>query len=51
MAFLTRPGTFKSARKNKPVIVDLYTDWCLYCKDLENKIFPKRRSFLELQNL
>ena len=26
--------------ENKPVIVDLYADWCGYCKTLENEIFP-----------
>ena len=39
----------KAQEENKPVIVDLYTDWCLYCKDLENKIFPAKDVALELQ--
>ena len=24
----------------KPVILDFYADWCVYCKTLENDIFP-----------
>ncbi len=39
----------KAQEENKPVIVDLYTDWCLYCKDLENKIFPAKEVATELQ--
>jgi thioredoxin-like negative regulator of GroEL len=35
--------------ENKPVIVDLYTDWCIYCKDLENKIFPAKEVAAELE--
>ncbi|MCB1160607.1 MAG: thioredoxin family protein [Leptospiraceae bacterium] len=32
----------KEAReKNQPIILDLYTDWCGYCKVLEKKIFPQ----------
>ena len=39
----------KAQEENKPVIIDLYTDWCLYCKDLENKIFPAKDVALELE--
>jgi thioredoxin-like negative regulator of GroEL len=39
----------KAQEENKPVIIDLYTDWCLYCKDLENKIFPAKEVALELE--
>jgi len=34
-------GGLESARReNKPVIVELYADWCGYCKTLEKEIFP-----------
>lgn len=34
--------TFDKAKiEQKPIIVDVYTDWCTYCVILEKKIFPK----------
>jgi len=27
-------------KKNAPVVIDLYSEWCGYCKTLENEIFP-----------
>ncbi len=36
--------------KNTPVIIDMYTDWCAYCKDLENKIFPEPEVSKLLEN-
>ncbi|MBK8397223.1 MAG: thioredoxin family protein [Leptospiraceae bacterium] len=30
----------KARIENKPVFVDLYTDWCGYCKQLEENVFP-----------
>ncbi len=28
----------------KPVILDFYADWCVYCKTLENEIFPDAKA-------
>ena len=36
--------------KNTPVVVDMYTDWCAYCKDLEFKIFPEPEVSKLLEN-
>jgi tetratricopeptide (TPR) repeat protein len=33
-------GMDSAREKNLPVIIDFYTDWCGFCKVLENKIFP-----------
>ena len=30
-----------SASKGKPVILDLYADWCVACKDFEHKVFSQ----------
>lgn len=35
--------------ENKPIVVDLYADWCGYCKDLEKKIFPAKEVSSELE--
>lgn len=31
----------KAKKENKPIFVELYADWCNYCKTLETEIFPK----------
>lgn len=33
-------GMESAREKNLPVVIDFYTDWCGYCKVLENKVFP-----------
>ncbi len=30
----------RASRLNKPVMLDIYADWCVSCKVLENEIFP-----------
>ncbi|WCL48579.1 thioredoxin family protein [Leptospira sp. GIMC2001] len=30
----------KAKKENKPIFVELYADWCVYCKTLEKNIFP-----------
>lgn len=39
----------KARVEDKPIIVDLYTDWCMYCKVLEKDIFPAKDVALELE--
>ncbi|TGN10353.1 thioredoxin fold domain-containing protein [Leptospira ilyithenensis] len=33
-------GLSKAKSQNKPILIDLYADWCAYCKVLEKEIFP-----------
>lgn len=41
---------FDLAKKTgKPLIIDLYADWCTYCKVLENEIFPSGPVAKELE--
>ncbi|MDX1961436.1 MAG: thioredoxin family protein [Leptospiraceae bacterium] len=35
--------------KGLPIIIDLYTDWCTYCKVLESKVFPNPEVETELK--
>lgn len=35
-------ATTESAKENKPVLVYVYTDWCPYCKKLENIYFADK---------
>ena len=30
-----------ASREGKPVMLDLYADWCISCKVLERSVFPK----------
>lgn len=39
----------KARIENKPVFIDLYTDWCVYCKQLEENIFPMKDVSSELE--
>ncbi|MCK6382053.1 MAG: thioredoxin fold domain-containing protein [Leptospiraceae bacterium] len=41
---------FELAKKTgKPIVIDLYADWCSYCKVLENEIFPSTPVTKELE--
>ncbi|MCB1140653.1 MAG: thioredoxin family protein [Leptospiraceae bacterium] len=40
----------ESKSKNLPILVDLYTDWCGYCKVLEREVFPHETIEKELKN-
>jgi thioredoxin-related protein len=33
-------GMEKAKSEKKPILIDLYADWCTYCKVLEKEIFP-----------
>lgn len=33
-------GMEKAKQEKKPILIDLYADWCTYCKVLEKEIFP-----------
>jgi thioredoxin-related protein len=35
-------GMTRAKLENKPILIDLYADWCTYCKVLEKEIFPDR---------
>ncbi len=40
---------FEKAKTNgKPIFIDVYADWCGYCKTLKNEIYPKKEVQLEL---
>ncbi|MBP9886793.1 MAG: thioredoxin family protein [Leptospiraceae bacterium] len=39
----------KAQEENKPIVLDLYTDWCGYCKVLEEKIFPAKDVASEIE--
>ncbi|APY24941.1 thioredoxin fold domain-containing protein [Leptospira borgpetersenii] len=40
---------FEKAKINgKPIFIDVYADWCGYCKILKNEIYPKKEVQLEL---
>lgn len=40
---------FEIAEKDKkPIFIDLYADWCKYCKVLENEIYPAKEVDSEL---
>ncbi|WP_411821877.1 thioredoxin fold domain-containing protein [Leptospira sp. 'Mane'] len=36
-------GFSKAKSENKPILIDLYADWCAYCKVLEKEIFPDKQ--------
>ncbi|TGN19206.1 tetratricopeptide repeat protein [Leptospira idonii] len=37
-----KKGLERSKSENKPILIDLYADWCGYCKVLEKEIFPDK---------
>ncbi|TGK24036.1 DUF255 domain-containing protein [Leptospira yasudae] len=40
---------FEKAKTNgKPIFIDVYADWCGYCKTLKNEIYPKKEVQAEL---
>ncbi len=42
--YYTMAKAQKLAESNdKKIIVDVYTDWCTYCKKLENEVYPDDR--------
>ncbi len=42
--YFTMAKAQKLAESNdKKIIVDVYTDWCTYCKKLENEVYPDAR--------
>ncbi|WP_061249929.1 thioredoxin family protein [Leptospira alstonii] len=38
----------KAKADGKPIFIDVYADWCSYCKTLKNEIYPKKEVQLEL---
>jgi thiol:disulfide interchange protein DsbD len=36
-----RAAVLAASREGKPVMLDLYADWCISCKVLERSVFPK----------
>ncbi|AVQ12819.1 PF03190 family protein [Leptospira santarosai] len=38
----------KAKTEGKPIFIDVYADWCGYCKTLKNEIYPKKEVQLEL---
>lgn len=44
---LTEEALREASRLNKPVIIDFYADWCVACKELEEKTFSDP-DFLEV---
>ncbi|TGK00213.1 DUF3808 domain-containing protein [Leptospira langatensis] len=44
-------GAFTKAKKEgKPIFIDVYADWCGYCKTLKKEIYPKKEVQAELSN-
>src|SRR5437764_7658238 len=35
--------TSKIKEQNKPVLIDLYTDWCGWCKVMDKKTYSKQK--------
>src|SRR5438270_6582809 len=35
--------TVKIRQENKPVLIDLYTDWCYWCKVMEKKTYSNSK--------
>lgn len=35
-------GMAKAKKENKPIIVDFYTDWCHWCKVMDEKTFSEK---------
>ncbi|TQE83489.1 thioredoxin family protein [Leptospira noguchii] len=38
----------KAKSSGKPIFIDVYADWCGYCKTLKTEIYPKKEVQLEL---
>jgi len=32
-------GLDKAKKENKPILIDFYTDWCTWCKEMEKQVF------------
>jgi thiol-disulfide isomerase/thioredoxin len=43
-------GVALAKDQKRPILVDVYTDWCKYCKVLEEKVFPDPNVEKELGN-
>lgn len=38
----------RAKREGKPIFIDVYADWCGYCKTLKKEIYPKKEVQAEL---
>ncbi|TGK15700.1 DUF255 domain-containing protein [Leptospira fluminis] len=38
----------KAKREGRPIFIDVYADWCGYCKTLKNEIYPRKEVQAEL---
>jgi len=37
------PALVESLASGRPILVDLYADWCGWCKELDTEVFPSPR--------
>ncbi|TGK04974.1 DUF3808 domain-containing protein [Leptospira semungkisensis] len=40
----------KAKKEGKPIFIDVYADWCGYCKTLKKEIYPKKEVQAEFSN-
>lgn len=38
----------KAKKEGKPIFIDVYADWCGYCKTLKKEIYPRKEVKQEL---